>query len=68
MICEVCGKEINLHLVIPADLWLKIRPGKERPSEKGLMCASCIMSAIEIYGGAYRLVNRFPERKRWWRR
>jgi hypothetical protein len=40
-ICQSCGNQYKLDLLIPSILWKKIR------SDKNLMCAFCIMLKLE---------------------
>ena len=43
--CENCGKEYFVDLIIPDNLWEKIRGGIKG---SGLLCSKCIMERIEI--------------------
>ena len=44
--CQGCGNKYKVDLIIPDDLWNRIKPkGKELGA--GLLCGSCIMSRIE---------------------
>ena len=65
-ICEKCGRHYKIDLVVPHDLWLKIRLNKERPPEEGLICAICLITAIEETEqyGVYRLISRLPEKEK----
>jgi len=44
--CQICGKQYKVDLLIPAELWERIKP-EGKPEDTGLMCGSCIMKRIE---------------------
>ena len=44
-ICQKCGIEYKMDLIIPDELWIKITPSKDE--EGGLLCPSCIVKEIE---------------------
>uniref|UniRef100_A0A6M3K851 Uncharacterized protein n=1 Tax=viral metagenome TaxID=1070528 RepID=A0A6M3K851_9ZZZZ len=46
--CQGCGNRYKVDLIIPDDLWEKIKP-KEKPKGAGLLCGSCIMKKIEAF-------------------
>jgi len=46
--CQNCGRQYKVDLLIPDNIWEKIRP-LDKPPEAGLLCGSCIMSHIELY-------------------
>ena len=43
--CENCGKKYFVDLIIPDNLWEKIRGGIKG---SGLLCGKCIMERIEM--------------------
>ncbi len=44
--CQGCGNSYKLDLIVPDDLWEKIKP-KGKPKGAGLLCGSCIMKKVE---------------------
>jgi hypothetical protein len=55
-ICQNCGEDFKVDLLLPDDLWNRIRPfGKQEGA--GLLCGPCIMAHIEALGahGALRV-------------
>lgn len=55
-ICQNCGEDFKIDVLVPDDLWSRIRPfGK--PEGAGLLCGACIINHIEALGhhGAMRL-------------
>ena len=44
--CQDCGKQYTVDLVIPNELWEKIKPDG-KPKNAGLLCGVCIMNRIE---------------------
>lgn len=45
--CQECHRLYKVDLIVPDDLWEKIKPsGKSKGT--GLLCGSCIMDQIEI--------------------
>jgi hypothetical protein len=48
-ICQRCDNEFKVDLIIPNDLWKKIKP-KNKSKGGGLLCGLCIMKAIEDEG------------------
>lgn len=44
--CQGCGTNFKVDLIIPDDLWEKIRPLNE-PKGAGILCGKCIMEKIE---------------------
>ena len=47
--CQQCGKQYRIDLIIPDNVWEKIRPsGKAK--DAGLLCGSCIMERLEAFG------------------
>lgn len=44
--CQRCGRLYKLDIQIPNHLWDEIRP-KHKPPGGGLLCGSCIISAME---------------------
>ena len=47
--CQECGRQYKVDLLIPNDLWEKIKPAG-KPEGAGLLCGSCIMDRIEDLG------------------
>lgn len=45
--CQECGKQYKVDLLIPYELWEKIRPISKTKKQLVLLCGSCIMSKIE---------------------
>jgi len=48
-ICQGCGKNYKIDLIIPDYLWEKIRP-KGKPLSAGMLCGCCIMERLEKRG------------------
>ena len=44
--CQKCGRQYKVDLLIPDELWEKIKPRNKLPGT-GLLCGSCIMEKIE---------------------
>lgn len=44
--CQECGKQYRIDLLIPNELWEKIKP-INKPVGGGLLCGSCIMIKLE---------------------
>ncbi len=45
--CQGCGKPYKVDLLVPDDLWERIKPeGKSMGA--GLLCGQCIMGRIEV--------------------
>lgn len=56
--CQGCGDKYGADVIIPDDLWERIKPeGKSEGA--GLLCGRCIFTRIEAIGGysAWRLVS-----------
>lgn len=49
-ICQECGIKYKVDLLVPNDLWEKIKP-KDKSKDAGLLCGSCIMKKIENISG-----------------
>jgi|AntRauTorcE11897_2_1112592.scaffolds.fasta_scaffold21516_2 hypothetical protein len=45
-LCEGCGDLYQVDLIVPDDVWEKIKP-EGKPVGDGLLCGACIMSHIE---------------------
>jgi hypothetical protein len=46
--CQECGKQYKVDIVVPDELWERIKPiGK--PEGGGMLCGSCIMSRVEAF-------------------
>ncbi len=43
--CQGCGNQYKLDLIVPNDLWEKIKP-EGKPKGAGLLCGSCIMKRL----------------------
>lgn len=54
-ICQQCRKDYRVDLIIPDDVWEKIKP-VNKPKEAGLLCGACIMNKIESFGN-YGAIN-----------
>ena len=49
-ICQSCEKPYKVDIIVPDDLWERIKPiGKSKGG--GLLCGSCIMKKIERDNG-----------------
>ena len=46
--CQGCGKQYKVDIVVPDELWEKIKP-KGKPEGGGMLCGSCIMDRIEAF-------------------
>ncbi len=44
--CQSCGYPYKLDLIIPDELWEKIKPDG-KPRGAGLLCPLCIMERVE---------------------
>jgi hypothetical protein len=56
--CQDCGNEYQTDVIIPNDLWERIKPvGK--PEGGGLLCGQCIIKRVEAVNGysSWRLVS-----------
>ena len=47
--CQGCGKQYRVDLIVPDNVWEKIKPAG-KASGAGLLCGACIMNKIELYG------------------
>lgn len=45
-ICDICGKEYKVAMMLPDSLWELIKPDHANPGA-GLLCANCIINRIE---------------------
>lgn len=54
-ICQQCGKNYRIDLIIPDDIWEKIKP-VNKPKGAGLLCGTCIINKIESFG-KYGVIN-----------
>ena len=61
--CQSCGKRYKVDLIVPDELWNKIKPnGKLKGG--GLLCGSCIMARIErISDYDCWFLSRLPRRQ-----
>ncbi len=48
--CRGCGNQFKLDLIVPDNLWEKIKP-EGKPPGAGLLCGACIMKRIETLAG-----------------
>jgi len=48
--CQDCGNQYKVDLVIPDELWEKIKPSG-KPEGAGMLCGACIMKRIEEMSG-----------------
>ncbi len=56
-ICQSCGNDYEVDIMIPNYLWEKIKP-LGNSIGAGLLCGACIMDRIEELGGdAFKLVK-----------
>ena len=47
--CQQCGNQYRVDLIVPGNVWEKIKPdGKAEGA--GLLCGACIMNKIESFG------------------
>ena len=46
--CDRCERQYRVDLVVPDDIWEKIKPDW-KPEGAGLLCGSCIMDKIENF-------------------
>ena len=55
--CQRCRKVFQVDLIIPDDLWEKIKP--DSACAGGLLCGACIMESIERISSfdAWKLVK-----------
>jgi hypothetical protein len=56
--CQGCGKAYKVDVMIPNDIWERIKPGG-KPVGAGLLCGLCIMERMErtLDYSAYKLVE-----------
>ncbi len=47
--CQQCNKQYKVDVVIPDDLWEKIKPNN-KPKGAGLLCGICIINNLEELG------------------
>ena len=48
-ICQQCKKNYRVDLIVPDNVWEKIKPeGKAKGA--GLLCGSCMLNKIEAFG------------------
>ena len=48
-VCQGCGSRYKVDLLIPDELWERIKP-QGKPTGSGLLCGMCIMNRIEEIG------------------
>lgn len=55
-LCQGCGRRYRVDLLVPDELWEKVRPD-DKDGAAGLLCGPCIMIALELRGefGSYSL-------------
>ena len=46
--CQSCGNQYKVDLIVPDDLWEKIKP-KGKPVGAGLLCGPCIAGRVEAF-------------------
>jgi predicted RNA-binding Zn-ribbon protein involved in translation (DUF1610 family) len=63
--CQACSKFYKVDLLIPDELWEKIKP-EGKKTGAGLLCGSCIMKKIEDLGefGALYISNKIDPQSR----
>jgi hypothetical protein len=44
--CQSCGRKYGIDLIVPDDMWGKIKPNGKNEGA-GLLCGACIMNRIE---------------------
>jgi len=54
-ICQQCGNEYRIDLLVPDDIWEKIKH-IDKPKEAGLLCGMCIMDQLESFN-TYGAIN-----------
>ena len=56
--CQECGRQYKVDILVPDDIWEKIKP-KNKPAGAGLLCGICIIKKIEELGefDAYKLIK-----------
>lgn len=56
--CHKCKRKYKVDVLVPDDVWARIRPDKDKPEGAGLMCGACILTEIERLGeyAAYTLI------------
>lgn len=58
--CQKCGKQYKIDLIVPDEIWVKIKLKKTG----GLLCGSCIMVLMEHLGyNCYSLCETDTESK-----
>jgi len=58
-ICQGCGQKYHTDVIVPNELWEKIRP-EGKPPDGGLLCGSCIMQRIEAQDN-YNVLHVYME-------
>ena len=48
--CQSCGRKYQVDLLIPDNLWERIKP-HGKPEGGGLLCPECIGGRLEMLGG-----------------
>jgi len=55
--CQKCGKQYNVDIIIPNEIWEEIKP-KNKPKGAGLLCGVCIIKELEMRGySAWKLID-----------
>ena len=55
--CQGCGKQYNIDVNVPDDVWEIIKPaGKQEGA--GLLCGSCILEKLEKLDYKYHFLGR----------
>lgn len=60
--CQGCGEQYKVDLIVPDEVWERIKP-EGKPPGAGLLCGACIMARIEA-GGDYDAWNLTREKER----
>lgn len=48
--CHLCNSKYKSDIIVPSEIWLKIKPDGST-DEGGLLCGTCIIMSIErLYG------------------
>jgi hypothetical protein len=60
-ICQGCGKEFRIDIMVPDELWDRLKP-PERKDGSGMLCGSCILTRMEGLAGAdmWQLTKPLP--------
>lgn len=48
--CQGCGKQYRVDLIVPDEIWERIKP-TGKAAGAGLLCGACIMARVEAISG-----------------